>query len=336
MSEQKLVCEHCHSSFSTKAILKTHTATNKKCLALRGLSLQTDYSCSGCSSMFITTNHLIIHQETCMKYVVEQCKKKQEEEYTKKLREQEEEYTKKLREQEEEYKKKIRELLDEQKEEQTRQRIDYINLEKEKEYLEKHLRFCEEKLNKFENMVEDLAKRGTIDNDFSANMSAALQTLRNILSPIYTFDVLSEEDIERCFREAYDEKAFMKGPEGIVDVLYRTIIRTKDGKVLMLCSDFSRKKFKMMDKNKNIIEDIGGILFCKKFGPPLRKIIIEMFTKLDKNISNTYRVKTDTLTIEKQTMENQRLQEMYIHNLYFSETDTNTDFIKYLARQTHV
>lgn len=173
MSEQKLVCEHCHSSFSTKTILKTHTATNKKCLALRGLSLQTEYLCTGCSSMFITTNHLVAHQETCMKYVIEQCKKKQEEEYTKKLREKEEEYIKKQREHEEEYKKKIEELLNKQKEEQTQQRIDCNNLRKEKETVERLLKFCEEKLNKFENMVEDLAKRGTID--CSANMSAALQ-----------------------------------------------------------------------------------------------------------------------------------------------------------------
>ena len=71
-------CEHCKSTFQNKTILKTHINTNKKCLASRGLSLQTKFICEGCNIMLITVSHLHSHYEICREYIVSKLLQKHE------------------------------------------------------------------------------------------------------------------------------------------------------------------------------------------------------------------------------------------------------------------
>ena len=43
-----VVCEFCKSSVRDKYSLKTHLSKNKKCLKIRGLTLDTKFVCKGC------------------------------------------------------------------------------------------------------------------------------------------------------------------------------------------------------------------------------------------------------------------------------------------------
>lgn len=99
-------CEHCKSTFQNKTILKTHINTNKKCLALRGLSLETNFICEGCNIMLITVSHLHSHYEICRQYIVSKLLEKHEKE----LQEQSNNYENKLKEQRIYYEKELKEL----------------------------------------------------------------------------------------------------------------------------------------------------------------------------------------------------------------------------------
>ena len=99
-------CQHCKSTFQNKTILKTHINTNKKCLALRGLSLETKFICEGCNIMLITVSHLHSHYEICRQYIVSKLLEKHEKE----LQEQSNNYEKKLKEQRIHYEKELKEL----------------------------------------------------------------------------------------------------------------------------------------------------------------------------------------------------------------------------------
>jgi myosin heavy subunit len=99
-------CSHCKSTFQNKTILKTHINTNKKCLASRGLSLQTKFICEGCNIMLITVNHLHSHYEICRQYIVSKLLEKHEKE----LQEQSNNYENKLKEQRIYYEKELKEL----------------------------------------------------------------------------------------------------------------------------------------------------------------------------------------------------------------------------------
>jgi len=109
MTEQREVCEYCNSTFTNKIVLKTHLNTNKKCLALRGMSLKTEFICDGCKNMYISMSHLSVHQDACKNYLKLIIKKEKELEYNQKLKENELEYDKKIEQKELEYNQKLKE-----------------------------------------------------------------------------------------------------------------------------------------------------------------------------------------------------------------------------------
>ena len=164
MTERE-VCEHCNLTFKTKFVLKTHLSTNKKCLALRGMVLKTEFICDGCKSMFITNNHLSIHQDSCKEYqqfIIE-------EKYQKELKEQQAYYEKELKdqrkEQELEYKEKLfkqdLEYKEKLKKTQSYYKEELIKIETKYEYIKTQYNEVREdyknRQNKFDSILERIA-----------------------------------------------------------------------------------------------------------------------------------------------------------------------------------
>ena len=65
MSSNHSICEFCKTSCKN---LKFHHDRSKKCLKIRGLSLDTRYVCEGCNTMFSIRANLSTHQDTCKEY----------------------------------------------------------------------------------------------------------------------------------------------------------------------------------------------------------------------------------------------------------------------------
>ena len=80
--------------------------------------------------------------------------------------------------------------------------------------------------------------------------------IRNHLSTKYTLEEMKDEDLIDIFRENLTEKIFMSGHKGIAKMCTEKIIHTRDEKKLICCTDASRLKFKYMDKNGNLKDDI--------------------------------------------------------------------------------
>ena len=77
----KEICQFCDTSIKDKYALKTHLLKNKKCLKIRGLSLDTKFICDGCKHIFPSNINLIVHTEGCKEYVILKVR----EEYTEKI-----------------------------------------------------------------------------------------------------------------------------------------------------------------------------------------------------------------------------------------------------------
>jgi len=83
MSELRETCKFCDTSVKDKYTLKTHLLKNKKCLKIRGLSLDTKFVCKGCNHVFPSNINLIIHTEGCKEYVILKVKEEFKEEINK-------------------------------------------------------------------------------------------------------------------------------------------------------------------------------------------------------------------------------------------------------------
>ena len=115
-------------------------------------------------------------------------------------------------------------------------------------------------INKLHEKIESILSRpSTINNTQNINLSTT-----------YTLDSIEEEDLVALFKENLTSQIFMSGQQGLAKLCTDKIINTKDNKKLICCTDFSRKKFKYIDKSGNTKEDIEARNFVKRVGKPMK------------------------------------------------------------------
>jgi len=229
-------CEHCNTICKNKHILKSHLIRSKKCLKQRGLSLKSTFVCKGCNTHFASNIVLTEHQNICNEFSVFLVKT----EFDKKIEDLEKKHLMSINELEKKYKDEIQMHM------------------QEKSFLEKQLDRVQ---SSYENVAKDAVNRPTTSN----------VTIRNILSSDKTIDTLKHEDLLDIFRKYLTEDVLLGGQKAIAKICSENIIHSDD-KMLMVCTDTSRDKYKYMDKTGNIKEDFYARNFTSKIIKPLESI----------------------------------------------------------------
>ena len=218
-------CEHCKLVLKSKYNLKAHLSNNKSCLKIRGLEMESKFTCKDCNLSFINNVSLNTHFEICKRKELNKDKNAL-------IKEQE----LKLKEQEIQHKKEILEM--------------------------------KTQLDKMFSTIEKLIDKPT---STTTNVTMTTNNVRNIYSDKYFLDKLTPEEIKKKCENYLTEQVFFSGQKGIAQLCTDHIIKTKDNKVLLTCSDVSRKKFKYMDENGNLKEDYEARTFTDKVFEPIKK-----------------------------------------------------------------
>ena len=275
MSE--VICEFCNSTLSSKYILKTHLLNNKACLEIRNIDIKYQFLCKGCNNHYSCSQKLSVHQDKCMdfqKLEIEETHKKEKKEY---IEEKEAEII------------NIRSLYQTEKEKYMTEKEKQIkDLEmafaKEQEHKDEKIKDLQTQLDKMFSTIEGLAKQA-IDKP---NMTTTNNNVnvRNVYSDKYFLEKLTQEDIRHKCRNYLTEEVFFQGQRGIARMCTEHVIHTKDNKVLLTCSDVSRKKFKYMDELGNIKEDYDAIAFTQKVIGPIKQVSKEVYDHIVSNIKD--------------------------------------------------
>jgi len=273
-------CEFCKKEFKTKYTLKTHLVTNKLCLNLRGLSIDSKYKCNGCESLFTNNIHLNKHIEICKEYLIKEKEKEHEEKikeqeqiYEEKLKEKEKKHEEKLKEQQQIYEEKLKEqqqIYEEKLKEQ--QQIYEEKLKEQHQINEKQLKEqqqTEKILEKFEKLVErSIDKPTTITNN---------NNTKNIFSTTQYIEDINEAELKKKLYLTMTKADVMEGQKGIAKICTEEIIKkTKDKKPLLICTDVNRRNYKHVDKNGNIKTDHQARNFIEKVSKPIKEVSKEL------------------------------------------------------------
>ena len=232
-------CEHCKLVLKSKYNLKAHLSNNKSCLKIRGLEMESKFTCKDCNLSFINNVSLNTHFEICKRKELNKDKNALIKEQELKLKDQNaliKEQELKLKEQEIQHKKEILEM--------------------------------KTQLDKMFSTIEKLIDKPT---STTTNVTMTTNNVRNIYSDKYFLDKLTPEEIKKKCENYLTEQVFFSGQKGIAQLCTDHIIKTKDNKVLLTCSDVSRKKFKYMDENGNLKEDYEARTFTDKVFEPIKK-----------------------------------------------------------------
>jgi len=292
------VCSICKTSVSTKYVLKNHMETNRTCLAMRNLELKTKFSCNGCSTCFLDVNKLNSHQECCKLYQKDVLSKEMYIEIKK-------EFEQKMNE---DYEKKLKEQM---------------------LYYEKIIKDLQVQNDKLFSTIENLAAKA-IERPTTNNVTT---NIRANFSDKYLLDNIKEEDIKMKFRNYLTEETFMGGQRSIAKICTDHIIKTKDKKVLLTCTDTSRKKFKYMDESGNIKEDHDARIFTEKVSKPIKAISRDVYDSI------LFDVKSEKETLDqydysrKAFLNDKELSaiDSYVKITCFDDPDHNNDFKNELA-----
>ena len=95
--------------------------------------------------------------------------------------------------------------------------------------------------------------------------------VNHIYSDKYFLEDIKEEEVKRKCQTHLTEQVFFAGQRWIAQLCTDHIIKTKDNKVLLTCSDVSRKKFKYVDDIGNMKEDYEARTFTKKVFEPIKQ-----------------------------------------------------------------
>jgi len=328
-------CEFCNTNLKSKYNLKNHLSSNKKCLTLRGLKLESEFLCKGCDSFFANKKNMLIHMDICKKYI----KLKLEEEYDEKNKNIKEEYESKIKSIKKEYNEKI--IIKEKKIDNLQKLIDenkdlllrYTKLEVKHEELEKQhektIAKLEMKITQCDSFIQKLALEGS-NKVTSTTNNTVTNTIRNQLSPTYT---LENKQLEKTMRDNYTEHDFFGGQKRLANFFFEKVIKTPDDKMLICCTDMSRKKFKILDLRGNLKEDIEARQLCEKLKVPTQMITKEIYDKvIDRIDTECDRLSSDDRSRREKLLDDtMKAQQVYIDNMNFDDLNYNQDFMHELC-----
>ncbi len=256
------VCNFCFTTFNSQSSLKYHKETAKYCLKIQEKDGNTEYyhyKCNSCDKSFLAKRHLDKHQESCSTKINEENKEKDEEimRYRILLEHKERE-------------------LHEYKSNKEREFQEY-KIEKEKQ-----IKKLEDMLEKANDTIADIAKQPKTTNTTNIRGN---QNIQNILSDYKTYEEYTDhERIISVANQQDMEKYFWKGQEGIAKFCVDHIAKTSDGKMIICCTDPSRKRYKYPSKNNQLAEDIDVRQFTEKIAKPIKEVCEVVYNNIQKDI----------------------------------------------------
>jgi hypothetical protein len=308
-------CEKCNKIFSTKYTLKNHIKMmvcdqdgkdgkdkNKACPSLQ------------CGYRTFTRTDIQKHIKTCKYIEMENLTKEIKCEYEEKIRKIEHEYEEKIKKIEHEYEKKLV----------------YITNQNEKLNLEKQLISGEN--NRLTSLLEKAMNKPiiTTNNTNNTTIKGNNNNLQNILAPYDLFEKQIDPERIRSIDHSIIEKHFWLGQKGIARLCVDHIIKSVDGngnnKLLLCCTDPSRKRFKYIDATNQITEDIEARNFINLVSVPIKTVCRDVYDNVIKKIEDDKKETTDAFDLNLLESRTSIAQQKFLEINDISDHRHNSDY----------
>ena len=157
--------------------------------------------------------------------------------------------------------------------------------------------------------------------------------IKNSFSDKYFLESISYEDVKRKCQNYLTEEVFLEGQKGIAKLCTDHIIKTKDKKALMVCTDTSRKKFKYIDENGNMKEDFEARTFSEKVSKPIKDVSKILYENILSDVKSEKQNLEDTNYSRKAFLNDKELKtiDCFVKINCFDSNQHNSDFKTELA-----
>jgi hypothetical protein len=325
------ICNFCKQSVKSKYNLKSHIEKNKKCLKSRGIAFTSKFVCEGCNLTFTNNSNLITHKDICKFYIILKIK----EETTVEITSIKNKYENTIKNLKDDYENNIKKLKDEYETKHSLETIELKNIIKIHQLKiidnEKIIKDIQSQNDKLLENLQKLASQA-IDRP-TLTTTNVTNNIKNNFSDKYFLETIKAEDVKMKCQNYLTEQVFLEGQRGIAQLCTEHVIKTKDKKSLMLCTDVSRKKFKYIDEQGNLKEDYEARIFVQKVSKPIKDASRIVYDSI------LFDVKSEKETLEeddysrKAYLNSKELKtiDCYVQITHFDDPDNNQEFKNELA-----
>ena len=333
-------CDFCSTIVKSKYNLKSHLSNNKRCLKLRGIQMETKFICHGCKLPFTNNVNLTSHIDICKKCIILKANEESDKKFNELLDEKEKGYV--------EFEKIIEFLneklkyTDKQLESQQQQYLKQLESQQRQHEskligiqtnFEKTIRDLQAQNDKLIDSLRQLASQAIDKPSTSTTNNVTNNTIKNHFSEKYFLETISLDDVKRKCQNYLTEEIFLQGQRGIAKLCTDHIIKTKDNKALMICTDASRKKFKYMDEQGNLKEDHEARAFTEKVSKPIKDVSKIVYENILSDVKYEKENVEETDYSRKAVLNDKELSaiDCFVKITCFDHPDHNNDYKNELA-----
>lgn len=205
----------------------------------------------------------------------------------------------------------------------------------EAERLNGRLEVMESRLEKSDELVSQALHRPTTTNNNNVNSNN--HNVQYILADGKTFaEYTDPKRVEAIARENL-EPYYLQGQAGVAKFLFNHIIKQGDDdipKLLLACTDNSRKKFRYTNEKNEVEEDIGASKFIDKVAPPIRTVSNELHSTITKQLRDDMQShRIDAIIADKKE---ERADKALMEISLIDNSEKNHDLTRHLCNLTKV
>jgi hypothetical protein len=257
------ICEKCNKSFSTKYTLKTHKDTQ-----ICNNKTETCCLSSKCDYKSIKNSDLQKHIKICKYVEIDRIHQQ---------------YSKTIDRLQTEHNREIVHLQTEHTKEMDQLRVEHLQ-----DILHIKEAHAEQSQERMTSLLEKAISRPNVTHTTNTNIRGNNNNLQNILAPKELYERQVDPDRIKSIDHSVVEKHFWLGQKGMarfcVDHIAKTIDENGNSKLLLCCTDPSRKRFKYVDGNNEVVDDIDARHFIDTVSPPIVKACREVYDDVVKRI----------------------------------------------------
>ena len=317
-----LQCQYCLFNFKNETTFKGHLISSKRCLKLRGVKIETKYVCTGCNNIFMNKVNLHVHEDSCKEYILIKTSEKYDG-IISNLKKQIEDASLQNTEMKINYDKQL----------ESQQRQHDSKLIGVQTTFEKTIRDLQAQNDKLIDSLRQLASQAIDKPSTSTTNNVTNNTIKNHFSEKYFLETISMDDVKRKCQNYLTEEIFLQGQRGIAKLCTDHIIKTKDNKALMICTDASRKKFKYMDEQGNLKEDHEARAFTEKVSKPIKDVSKIVYENILSDVKYEKENVEETDYSRKAVLNDKELSaiDCFVKITCFDHPDHNNDYKNELA-----
>lgn len=115
--------------------------------------------------------------------------------------------------------------------------------------------------------------------------------ITNYLTDHNTYSTQTHPTYVKHMLDQHFETYFMDGQPGLARFLVEHIIKMSDGKLILVCTDTARKRFRFLNADGKMAEDMKAKMLCSKLSVPIREMCNEVFDRVIARLESDKKVK---------------------------------------------